>query len=251
MNYEKLKMLGDRILVRISEKSIQDIYSKEIVRNDGTRTKLFLTVPASDKDDRQSQLFVRTGTVINKGPAASSIVMGDVVILSYDAFNDERKFVGMDGDDKIIWVHANTAYHKDNLVAHADRQEMNGRRINRKDQRVWDRGDIDEISQVIGIIRGDKLIANDPYIFLNHEAIDTQRKTESGILHHADKQKMILERAVLAVPGSGVWYGIAEGDNVMVNESDMFDIVLQDRKITCVNDTDVLYVNREVKLRAV
>lgn len=250
MNYEKLKVLGDRVLVRISQKSIQDMYSKKIVRNDGTETRLFISVPADDKDDRKSQLFVRTGTAINTGRQVRNIKIGDTVILSYDAFNDERKFLGMEGDDRILWVHEGTTYHDKTLIAYADRQERNGRRVNRKDQKVWERGDINEMSQVIGIIRGDKLIANDPYVFLNHQPHEIDRKTKSGIMY-TDKEE-ILERTVLSVPGGGVWYGMKEGDSVLVKESDVFDIILEDKKVTCVNDTDVLYVNtHEKKLKAV
>jgi co-chaperonin GroES (HSP10) len=267
MNYEKLKMLGDKVLVRISDKSIQDIYSKEITRNDGTKTKLFLTVPASDKDDRQSQLFVRTGVVISVGPGRyhpetgdrmemPNIKNGDTVILSYEVFNDEKNFVGMDGEDKVVWVSANTIYHTADKWAYADRSMTLGRDRsgqpkmfkNDKDQLVWRKGDIDEISQIIGMIRGDKLIANDPYIFLNHAPTQREAKTKSGIIH-TDKEE-ILERTVLATPGDK-WKGMKQGDTVLVSEVDTFDIVLSDKKLTCVNDTDILWINPMVKLRAV
>lgn len=239
-------MLGDKVLILISASSIQDLYSKEITRNDGTKVRLWINVPAGKADDRRSTLFVRTGKVINKGPDALNVRVGDIAILSYEAFNDETKIIETsvsqtEEDERVIWVHANTTYHEDDFVAYADRRLVpgNARQMikQKRDQIVWKRGDIDEVSQVLGWIRGDQLIANDPYVFLNHEEPNKIITTNAGIMY--SERQIVLEREVMAVSPRNK-YRITPGLKILVFECDTFDIDYDGKKVTCANDSDIL-----------
>lgn len=252
MDYSKIKVLGDKVIVRISSKSIENIYSKEITRDDGTKVTLFKTVPAGQNDDRQSELFVTTGEVINKGPKAN-VKVGDILILSYEVFNDDSKFIDMDGDDKIIWVHSLTTYHDEDFVAYGNRRKVvdgNKSHVLVKDNLVWKKGEVNELSQVLGIVRGDEVLANDPYVFLNHESAEEEVTTTTGIVYKITQK--IITRSVLAVSHESVdRYGIYTGAKVTAKETDTFAVKLADKTLSCINDQDVIMQQVENKLKAV
>lgn len=248
MDYTKAKVFGDKVIIRITEKSMKDLFSKEITRIDGSRVRLWLNVEAGEQDDRKATLFVRTGEVINIGPDVKNIKVGDIAILSYEAYNDDTKFIDMDGEDKIIWVNAHTSYHSEDAWAYGNRSTIMGRDRggrpklfkNDRDQMVWKKGEVDQVSQILGWIRGDEMFANDPYIFLYHEQHEKKLVTLSGI-QYSDKPSIIHRRVLCSSTLSAKKFGINTDDIVGIQESDTFEVELNGRKITCVNDTDVMY----------
>jgi co-chaperonin GroES (HSP10) len=247
MDYSKLKVLGDKVIVRFTSKSMQDLFSKEIRRVDGSTVRLWLNVDAAEQDDRKATLFVSTGIVINKGPQAKLIEVGDIAILSYEVYNDPSKFVAIDDGDKIVWVNANTTYHAEDAWAYGNRTKVKGRDRfgahkmfnNDRDQMVWRKGEVEEVSQILGWIRGNEMFANDPYIFLHHEEHEKKLLTLSGI-HYSEKPEIITRTVLCSSATSFEKYGITSGDKVRIKEVDTFEVKLQDKKITCVNDVDML-----------
>lgn len=258
MDYSKVKVFDDKVIVRITSKSMQDLFSKEIVRVDGSRVRLWLNVEAGDMDERKATLYVNSGEVINKGPEATNVKVGDIVILSYEVYNDEYRFVEMDGEDKIVWVNANTTYHEEDYWAYGNRTKTTGRDRfgvakmfkNDRDQLVWKKGEVDQVSQILGWIRGNEMFANDPYIFLQHEDHEKKLVTLSGI-SYSEKPEVITRTVLCSSKKSAVKYGITTGDRVLIKEADTFDVKLADKKITCVNDVDLLCREKLTKLKAV
>ena len=231
-----MRVLKDKLFIRVTKQSSESIFSKEIIRNDGTKTRLYINVPATDnKDDRQSGLTVQTAIVEAVGEDIDWIKKGDTALINYDVYNSVERFMYKDGDDRIYFIEANTTYHKDTLVAYQTRKT-------KRDQIVHVKDEIDYQSVLLGIIRGDELIANDPYVFIENISNKKTMVSGAGLLY--TQTEKIFDREVLAISkSSSERYGIKKGDLVKLDDFDIFNIKLDaDNTISAVNDADVLAI---------
>lgn len=234
-----MKPLHDRIFVRITKESRENIYSKEIIRHDGTKVRLWKAMQATDDmDERQSFLTVQTGIVEAVSDKISWIRKGDLALLNYDVCNSPGRFLKKDGEDSIYFLEATTTYHQKDEIAYQSRRT-------KRDQIVHIKGELCELSPLLGILRGDELIANDPYIFFEQLSNIVSRVSPRGILY-SEKQK-ILTRKVIAVGRlSTQKYGIKKGDTVMLDDFDSFSVKLDDdHGVDCINDEDILAIVAE------
>ena len=227
-----MKILGDKIFVKISNEEKEKLFKKKIRRDDGSEVELFINVPATDHaDERTHSLFVQTGIIVGVGHLVEGIEPGDIAILDFQVSNLVSNFVYKDGEDEVFWINATTTYHKADQVAYANRRSP-------KDQIVFKKGDYDEMSMLLGIVRGERLIARQPYVFLHHEENSRMVVSEAGlILKEEDK---VLSRKVLSVSlKTTEMMGIRNGDEIMVDDRDIFDVTIDGRKMSAVNDVDV------------
>lgn len=229
-----MKLLGDKILVRITKDNRESIYSKEIVMDNGTKSKLFLTISAEQMDERHNSLFVQTGVVEMVSDEVKGVEVGDIAILDYSLCNSMDNFFKSDENGDLYWLNATTSYHKQTEIAYQTRRSH-------RDQIIHKRGEIDMISMLLGIIRKDVLIARRPYVFLEHLPTTLIITTLMGI-EYGQKQKT-LTRKVLAVDEETTKrFSIKNGDMVIVNDPDIFMITYDRKKIDCINDEDCLGV---------
>ena len=239
-----MKLIGDKVLIRITKQNRNSIFEKEIKCDDGRTVKLFVNVPAADAADaRRSALFVQTGVIEEVSRNVENVEKGDIAIIDYTLCNADEKLFYNDENGDVYWCNATTTYHKDDHVIYANRK-------NPRDIKVWSRGDYDEVSPLIGVIRNDKLIARDPFIFLEHLPTIEEKETATGLIlpfakynryDTGNKDKNSLDRKVLACSKKATQnYGIEQGDIIRVNDSDVFNIKYGNSQIDCVNDRDII-----------
>lgn len=235
-----MRVLKDKLFIRITKENQESVYSKEITRHDGTKTRLYINVPTSTASDgRQSELTVQTAIIEAVGEDVQWIKKGDTALINYDVCNSPERFLYKDGADKIYFIEANTTYHEETLIAYQSRKS-------RRDQVVYTKGEYDYQSVLLGIIRGDELIANDPYVFIENVSNRISKVSAAGLLY-TETQK-IFDREVLSVSKSSTEkFGIRKGDIVKLDDYDIFNIKLDsDNSICAVNDIDVLAVLNKV-----
>lgn len=239
-----MRLLADKVFLRITNDNRESIYSKEITRNDGSKTRLFINVSADPMDERHNSLFVSTAIVEAVADSVKHIKVGDTALIDYTLCNDPSKLVYKDEKGEVYWTNANTTYHKEALIANQTQRS-------RRDQIVYSAGDIENISSIIGIIRDGILTANDPYVFLEHHSTVKSIITLGGI--YMDKKETIFDRRVLAISeNSAERTGISTGDIVKVNDPDIFLVKYDKYKVDCINDTDCLCLQKtNNELRAV
>lgn len=229
-----MKLIKDKVLIRISAEHRESIYSKEIVTNTGEKVNLWKAAREIDQmDERASFLNVQTGIVEDVSEKITWIKKGDIALINYDICNSEKRFAYADGDDNIYFLEANTTYHEEDEVAFQTQRT-------KRDQIVHSKGEIDELSGLLGVIRGSELIANCPYVMFRHESEIQTLVSPTGMMY--DEDKKIIEREVLAISEeSSLKYGIKVGDRVTLDSFDTFDIKLDDSlAITAINDSDCL-----------
>lgn len=231
----------DYVLVKITKEAREELFNKKITRDDGTEVLLFIGGDKGEDDNEASQIFVSSGEVVKVGDNLPQVSKGDIALLSYLCDNDKTIIVGYDGEDKIIAVQAVTTLHKEQRVVHANRAvNKDGKRVGNRDQIVWDKGQYDELASLYGVVSGEKLIAIEPYVFLNHEDAKTMKVGKGGIIYEEDEK--FIQRTVLAVSsGTSEIYGLKNEDSVLLDDYDLFTIQFGNKKISCVNDCDILY----------
>lgn len=223
----------NNIIVKIKKKDRNALFSKTIKRDDGSEVELFINVEASKIDERSSGIFVSVGEVYEVGSKVKNVLKGDTAILNYNVDNDDSLIIGYDGEDKLVVLNAVTTFHSETLVVYQNRKT-------KRDQIVHSKGDYDEMSDLLGIIRNDKLIAREPYVFLNHQAFTQHIKTLSGIEYNQEVK--VVEREILSVSEESTKkYGMKNGDTVLIDGFDCFEVKIKDgSKITGINDCDIL-----------
>jgi co-chaperonin GroES (HSP10) len=222
------------VMIKIKKEDTESLYSKWITRDDGTKAQLFIQ-PEPDKDsDKRSTIYVSFGEVVQTGENVNGVNEGDIAILDYTVDNDMDNILYFDEDkNKYIVIAGNTTFHDGDKWAY-------GNRINPRDTLVAKSGEMDIISPLLGMIRAGKLIARRPYVFINHEDTKVSRETISGIIYSEDQ--FVMKRNVLSVSEESTRsFGMKEGQNIVVEDFDIFDIKLPNKDfIQCILDRDIL-----------
>lgn len=196
----------NRLLIRITKQQIEDLISKVITRDDGTKAKLFFEPMRFDEGfERRFQQNVSVGEVIGVGADVMGIQVGDTAILDYLVSNITEDTIGYLNGDQLISIIAATTYHENDAIV------VNGRR-------AWVKGDFDYISRIYGIVREDKLIPFDPYIFLEYKSDVMKILNPRG--ESVRENTQVIHRNVIAVP-EGCGYDC--GDRVFMKKDDWFD----------------------------
>lgn len=233
-----MKVIGQKIFVRITKENRENIFSKEIVRHDGSKTKLFLTVDAKDEEDRKSELFIQTGIVEAVGDTVEGINVGDTAILDYQVCNLKSQLVKEDEDGQVFWINPTTTYYDHTQVIYKNRSHEMSR-----DTIVYNKGDYDDISMLLGIIRNEELIPLSPYVFLTHETPIVMVVTKSGIL--SEERHRLLYRNIIAVSEESTDnFTVKNGDTVLVDDADIFSVKVDGKKVDCLFDRDIMAIKK-------
>jgi hypothetical protein len=231
-----MKLIRDKILIRISAELRESIYSKEITDAKGNKIRLWKEARELDQlDERASFLNVQTGIVEDISDKITWIKKGDIALINYDVCNSLQRFAYADGDDNIYWLDVNTTYHEEDEIVWQNQKT-------KRNVIVHSKNDYDELSGLLGVIRENELIANAPYIFFKHESNIHTMVSPSGLMY--DESKKIIEREIIAISEeSSLKYGLKVGDLVTVDDYDLFSVKLDNETaIDCINDCDPLMV---------
>jgi len=222
----------DFVLIKITKESRESLFRKRIIRDDGTPALLFITVDENTLNDRKAEIFVSGGQVIEAGANVENVLPDDTAIIHYLVDNNDDIIVGYDGADKLVVVDAITTRHEDDNIVHENRK---GNRT----QAVWFKGDYDNLSSLIAVVRDSNIHPREPFVLLEHKSNVVGKVTRSGLIYY--ETEMVIEREVLSVAKESTEnYDIVPGMKVLVNDFDVFSVMIDGKKFSCINDVDVL-----------
>lgn len=231
-----MKCPADYITVRVDQKSIDELFVSKVTRVDGSEVDMAINTPADQMDDRASTIFVQVGTVELIGKNVSHVQPGDTAIVSYELFNDSTKIISKDDNGIVFLVNPFTTYHESDNVAF-------GNQKNSRIQLVWEKGEIDEASQLLGIVRDGLIIANDPYVWLYY--VNNKQTKEAWIV--AEEQRDVVRSRVLSISQvSERDYNVYKGDFILFRYLDSFDVKIGDKTFVLLNDSDMLMVEQAI-----
>ena len=213
----------NKVLIQISKKQIDEITDKWITRNDGTKVKLAIRENYSEGYDKRFEQNVSVGVVLAVGMNVKNIYPSDLAVIDYLATNDSDVLVGYQNGNQIICVDAATTYHTKSATP-----AMNGRR-------AWVKGDFDVISSILGVVRNNKIIAFDPYVFLVTQSNMIVQVLANGKI--IETKEDISRRDVLSARKDSVF---KDGDTILIKEENMFSRVINGATISVVFEKDIL-----------
>lgn len=246
----------DYVLIKITKEAREALYNKKIKKDNGEEVLLFIQGDKGMDDADANSVFVGSGEVVSVGDNVKNIHKGDLGLISYLCDNDEAIIVGYEGEDKIIAVKAITTRHDKKLMSYASRRPVKdgkGKNVYKdgklqtynRDRIVFEKGDYDELSSLYGVVRDSQLIAIEPYVFLQHEETKVMKVGDGGVIYEEDEK--IISRKVLSVSQqSKDMLNVSAGDTVVCDDFDLFNISFGDKKISAVNDIDILYHKKPI-----
>lgn len=212
-----------KVLIKITKDQWNDLFSIWINRADGSREQLFTDTEESEGYERRFRQNVSVGNIVAAGSKVSGILKGDLAVLDYMATGNSDSLVGYHFGSMVIAIPAETTYHdKDSAPM------LNGRK-------TWVKGDYNEVSKLLGIVRMGKLIAFRPYVFLKYEKPTKMEVSDSGLLKES-VEKICIREVISAHPDSGY----KDGDKVMVKELDLISRFIDKNEISVVFESDIL-----------
>lgn len=213
----------DKVLIKITKQSWDDLFCKWIVRDDGSKCQLFTQLEESEGFDRRYGQNVSTGVIVAVGENITDVYPSDTAILGYLISNDIDCLVGFVNGDRIVCIDKHTTYH-----AFDSKPQIDGRK-------AFVKGDFDIVSNLIGVVRNDKLLAFDPYVFLVHKSNLIISVLGNGRIK--ETVETISEREILSAPGTS---GYSDGDIILVKEEDIFSRNIGGKDISIVMKQDIL-----------
>lgn len=231
MDTKKLKPLTNNVIIKILNADRDGVFEKTITRDDGSTVKLITSTdlrllkdddgfefmrPLEDQDNDKSAYFVRTGIVISVGERVGCMQPGDIAILDYNVDNRDDIVIGKDREGKYVSVCGVTSFYQEDVIANAQRNSP-------RDQVVAYKGEITRITDIVGVIREDKIYAINPYVIISNAATKYESKTKSGIIHTVSEK--VIKRKVIAIPDE-LKDDLEVGEEILVKDEYCFDIIL-------------------------
>lgn len=237
--------MPNRVLVRLNDKDHQDIFQgKEINCDDGSVVRLITAVDTSPDMDRKSKLFRRTGDVLQVGRNVIGIKPGDKAILDYKVDNDESIEIGHDGIGKLVAVLAVSEYVTEDISFDASRAI-------KKTTVVAKKGEIQQVSDIMGVIRDGVIHAVDPFVFLKYDPFAL--KHNSSLMIYESKKEDVNLEVVSVSHISEQKFNIIKGSKIHIKEKDTFRVDITDGimedVLLCCNDCDIKYTVVEMSGR--
>lgn len=213
----------DKVLIKVTKANWNSLFSKYIVTKEGKKVELFTDIEEDEGYENRFKQNVSVGLIIAVGKNLTGIEKGDMAIIDYAVTGNNDALVGFVNGDRIVSIDAVTTYHKEDAPP-----QMNNRL-------PYVKGDYDNVSKLLGVVRMGKLIALAPYIFLKHEKASTLSVSSSGLMH--EKTPDICKRAVLSASKESV---AKEGRKILLKESDLFSRVIDKKELSVIMEQDIL-----------
>jgi len=240
-----------RILVKLSAKSKLDLLEKEIITTTGEKIKLCLKAPSYEEVDKY-ELSVKVGEVIALSPGVKNVQIGDIALIDYIVDADAEYVAYMEGNDKVVSVPCQSRIHDKDIVvtSYYQQKKIGGTQGEKKIKMEYTgeknvfvarKGDVDEISLLLGVIRDGQLIPNDYFIFCEPKQENSNLTVQAnGLFGFNAKETTHIKRRVLF---SSPETGLKSGDYVLAEKESNFELTVFEKKFDVIAVVDVLAID--------
>jgi hypothetical protein len=182
--------------------------------------------------DAKSTVFRRLADVLKVGRKVEGVEEGDIAIMDYKVDNDDAIVIGQDEVGKYCVCNGVSKYFEKNKWRYANR-------LNPRDMLMEEEGQLENVSDILGVIRKGEYLAKDPYVFLKFQSAKEMKVSEFGIIYEEAKRRDEYE-VISSSLRSKRKYNIIEGCKVLIDEIDTFHVEIKDEvSILVCNDSDV------------
>lgn len=213
----------DRVIIKITKASWDELFYKKIIRNDGKEIQLFTQMEESEGYDKRFTQNVSLGVIVAVGDNVIDVYTTDLAILDYTVSNDNENLIGSVNGDRLVSIVAKTTYHTID-----SKPDINMRK-------AYVKGDYDTVSPLLGIVRKKKIISFSPYIIMEQKSNLIVRVLPNGRL--VETVEDISTRSVLAASNNS---GYNDGDSVLLKEADMFSRTVNNKEVSLMYENEIL-----------
>lgn len=201
-------------LVEISKEEKERKFYKEVTTKKGTTIKLTLDIPEAAHYDGHFSQGVSIARIVATGENVSFLQPGDEVIIDYTIDTETAKIILNESGRKIVRAVAVNKFYTENAPLISATTET------RYDTREYKKGDLELASTIFGIIRGNEIIPNYPYVFLKYVDLEGEfEETESGLIIPSSEGEVVIRQVVFAHPDSPM----KAGDNIVVDYGSLYE----------------------------
>lgn len=200
----QFKLASNRVMVEISEQDRDAVFRKAITTVTGQQLFITKDLPARRIQDKFFSQTVNIGKVVQVSDDVEHIRVGDQLMFDVTVdSNLNNKFEETEQYKRVI-IQAKDSYHTEDYFA-----PPNGKK---KGSWVWRKGEVNEMSHIICIIRDGEFISVNN-IVLTDAIIPSRILTKEGI-SVTPKPELVDKKKVLIAPEGS---GLKPGDSLIVN----------------------------------
>lgn len=170
----KLKLTENKIRVRISEADRQSLFQKTVLSDKGKEIFIITDVQAQDDQDRFYSQTVNMGIVIDVADDVTSIKKDDILWFDNLVDSGEGIIIEVNKDYKDVVIIAEHTYHKNDYLIPPHKNQI-------RPQWVWRKGDMDQMSRIVGIVRDGVIMAPKGYVIAEYHDDNRDIKKIPGL----------------------------------------------------------------------
>lgn len=225
-----------KVIIVISERERDKIFERSFTRNDGTTGSLVISIEAKRMEDQFYEQRVGYGRVAEVAENVSWIRSGDDVILDYTVDANEHQVLYSNEDVKAVVLDAAPSYYSESRIHSANRAGQ------KADMVEYYAGEMKGITLVIAMLRDGQVIANKPWVLLEHEQYEGFDQTATGLFIPSQPER-VTRRRILAAPPK---CDFKQGDIILVEWDSLFERANEKSKFDVCLETDILLGLKEL-----
>jgi co-chaperonin GroES (HSP10) len=234
-NKDDLELPDGHILIEIKRVERDKLFEKPITTLKGEIVKLVLQLEGVENESKWYEQRMSYGEIIGYAKDVSWVELGDIAILDYTVDADLKRIVHEDTTSKYITVDTRVKYYDHDNVSYANRKIPH-------DTYEYKCGDVEFLTPLLAVKRGDMIIANQPWVILEYKELDdvwSEDGDYEGILTSQLSRDNVVDLRVLAT--GSVRQGCV-GRQVLIEWDNVFEKTIDGAKFFVALEDDVLIV---------
>lgn len=228
-----MRVKPKHVLVRLSKADRRSLFEKPILLPDGRSAFMTIEEEAGKNFDKSYSQSVSVGTILAVGSEVTIAKPGDIALLDYIVDHTENFRISNDNGDKLVSISTETKFYKADLIIDANRRTPKPTPVHKK-------GELEEATLLIAVVRRGTIYPLFPYVFLNHKRAEKKYKQdENSPVWSAEIEESIIEREVLfSHEGSE----FKKGDMILCESEHVFERQLHGQEFDVIFEQDIVAV---------
>lgn len=226
-----LTTIPDHAIVEILNGDKERMFYKEVMLKSGKSIKLTLDIPIGGNYDGHFSQGVSIARIVALGEGVTGMQPGDEVIVDYTIDTDGAKIISNENGKKLVRAAATNKFYKENSALISATNESKYEAYEHK------KGDVEQVATIFGVIKGNEIIPNWPYVFLKYVDVAGEfEETESGLIIPSSEGEMVIRQVLFANPDSPM----KPGDNVVVDFAALYERQVNEELLSICMQDDIV-----------
>jgi hypothetical protein len=249
-----MKLPRNKILIEITEADRENIYKKIITGIGGSKIELVTGIFETEENDKFFSETVNMGRVLQVADDCKQVQVDDIVLFDNMIDSEEGIIVDKSIFRKQIVIQESHTYHgRDYLIPPHEKPYKREQKVDKKGNKrghkavvidevqkrpgyVWRKGDVEDLSHIVGIVRDGKLLCPNTLVITEHHNDDDDIKKYVGIIYDYEKIPVVKRDIRAVAPNSQ----LKVGQKVLVEREKILNYDFGPYKFDAFFEEDVL-----------